>query len=151
MTPAANAHLRRSWRLRLRRPAGLVAGAAAFGLAGAGQAQAPTAKTPSFTAAQAARGAQIYSGACATCHGDGLDDGQFAPALKGPGFLAYWDGKSAADVLTYIDTMMPPSDPGSLGAQAGADVMAYMLQADGAPPGDKELPADPATLGGARP
>ena len=131
------------------RIAALAVGAAALGIAGAGAAQ--TAKTPSYTAAQAARGAELYSGNCAMCHGDGLDDGQFAPALKGSGFAAYWGGKTAADVLNYINAMMPPTSPGSLGAQGSADVFAYILKAGGAPAGDKELPADPAALGAAAP
>ena len=119
-----------------------------LGLAGAGQAQAPAAK-PEFTAAQANRGATLYGDNCAMCHGDGLDDGEFAPALKGPGFATYWKGKNAADVMTYISTMMPPTQPGGLGAQAYADVFAYVLKSGGAAPGAKELPADPAALGSA--
>ncbi|HTK34633.1 MAG TPA: c-type cytochrome [Caulobacteraceae bacterium] len=124
----------------------LIVGAATLGLAATGQAQTPAAKTPGFTAAQAARGAALYSANCALCHGDGLDDGQFAPPLKGPVHAAYWGSRTAADVLSYINAMMPPSSPGSLGAQGSADVLAYMFKAGGAAPGDKELPIDPAAL-----
>jgi mono/diheme cytochrome c family protein len=116
---------------------------AAMAFAGAAQAQ-----TPSFTAEQAKRGAELYTGACALCHGERLDDGQFAPPLKGPDHAAYWAGKSAEDVLSYMNTSMPPTQPGVLGPQGYADVLAYMLQAGGAAPGDKELPADPAALHG---
>jgi alcohol dehydrogenase (cytochrome c) len=130
---------------RVFKPAAFAAGLAALAFGGAGQAQAPGA-TPGFTAAQAARGQALYSANCAMCHGDGLDDGQFAPALKGPNFTAYWSGKTAADVLTYISTMMPPTDPGSLGAQGSADVLAYITQGGGGKAGDKELPTDPAAL-----
>ena len=67
---------------------------AVFGLASAAvatlaHAQIPApAQTPGFTAGQADRGRAFYVGACATCHGEGLDDGQFAPALKGPDHAA---------------------------------------------------------------
>jgi mono/diheme cytochrome c family protein len=106
------------------------------------------AETPGFTADQAARGAQLYAGSCALCHGDNLDDGQFAPPLKGADHAAYWRGRSAQDLLAFIDTMMPPSQPGGLGPQGGADVYAYVLQSGGAAAGDKPLPADPAALAG---
>ena len=106
------------------------------------------AQPPGFTADQAARGRAFYAGACATCHGDGLDDGQFAPALKGPDHAAYWKGRTAEDLLNYIAANMPPTQPGVLGAQAHADIMAYLLQSAGQAPGDKELPADPAALHG---
>jgi mono/diheme cytochrome c family protein len=109
------------------------------------------AQTPGFTAAQAKRGAEFYVGACVECHGPGLDDGQFAPPLKGPPHSAYWSGKTAEDVLNYMSANMPPTQPGGLGAQAYADILAYMLQSAGATPGDKELPADPAAVRGAAP
>ncbi len=127
------------------------AAAAALSLGAGAHAQAPAGKTPSFTAAQAKRGADIYAANCAMCHGDNLDDGQFAPPLKGPAHATYWQGKTAADLLTYASTMMPPTQPGGLGAQAYADVYARMLQSAGATPGDKELPADPAALKGDAP
>jgi mono/diheme cytochrome c family protein len=129
--------------------AGIV-GIVAAGAAAAAQAQ-DARQAPGFTAPQAKRGAELYSGACAVCHGDGLDDGQFGPPLKGPPHSAYWSGKTAEDVLVYMASNMPPTQPGALGAQAYADIMAYMLQADGGAPGDKELPADPAASRGAAP
>jgi mono/diheme cytochrome c family protein len=125
----------------------LVVGAS---IVGPGEAAfAAAAKTPSYTAAQAGRGAELYSAQCAMCHGDGLDDGQFAPPLKGTGFSGYWGAKTAGDVLTYINTMMPPTDPGGAGAQGNADIFAYILKVGGAPAGDKEVPTDPAALAGA--
>lgn len=102
------------------------------------------AQPPGFTADQAKRGQEFYVGACAQCHGDNLDDGQFAPPLKGAPHTAYWSGKTAEDLLNYMATNMPPTQPGGLGAQAYADIAAFLLQSAGAAPGDKELPADPA-------
>jgi alcohol dehydrogenase (cytochrome c) len=102
------------------------------------------AQTPGFTAAQAQRGKEFYSANCAMCHGEQVDDGQFAPPLKGEPHVAYWKGKTAEDLLNYMAANMPPTQPGGLGAQAYADVYAYILQSAGAAPGDKELPADAA-------
>ncbi len=120
-------------------------------LAAAGAAQAQTSPTPAFTAQQAKRGAEFYSGSCAVCHGEGVDDGQFAPPLKGPAHKAYWTGKTAEDLLTYMAANMPPAQPGGLGAQAYADIFAFLLQSAGAPAGDKELPAEAAALRDATP
>ena len=122
-----------------------------LGLAGAAVAGLAHAQPPAFTADQAKRGQAFYSGACAMCHGEGLDDGQFAPALKGPDHTAYWRGKTAEDLLNYIAANMPPTQPGGLGAQAHADIMAYLLRSAGQAPGDQELPADPAAVRGAAP
>jgi mono/diheme cytochrome c family protein len=128
----------------------ILAAALVAGLASVGHAQAAR-QTPDFSADQAKRGAESYEANCALCHGPRLDDGEFAPALKGPAHAAYWRGKTAEDMLNYMNTAMPPSEPGGLGAQAYADVMAFMLQAAGAIPGDKPLPTDPAALRGAAP
>ena len=52
-------------------------------------AQGGAAPAPDF-AAQVQRGWADYAQHCAACHGDSLTGGQFAPALKGAGFLARW-------------------------------------------------------------
>lgn len=128
-----------------------VAGVAAGALAASTVALAQARSVPSFTAAQAARGKDLYAANCALCHGDALEDGQFGPPLKGAPHKTYWQGKTAADLMTYMSSMMPPTQPGGLGAQAYADVFAFMLQAGGAAPSDKELPSDPNALKGAAP
>ena len=43
-----------------------------------------------FTEQQATRGQAAYMESCAACHGPNLDDGQFAPPLKGAAFKAHW-------------------------------------------------------------
>ena len=40
---------------------------------------------PTYTPAQATQGKQAYEKACSACHGANLDDGEFAPPLKGGG------------------------------------------------------------------
>ena len=49
---------------------------------------------PEFTAQQAAEGKAAYDRACASCHGRNLDDGQFAPPLRGSTFNTSFAGKS---------------------------------------------------------
>jgi alcohol dehydrogenase (cytochrome c) len=101
---------------------------------------------PAFTAAQADQGKALYARSCASCHGENLDDGEFAPPLTGAAFNQNWGGKSTDALFTYISTRMPPASPGSLGEQGYAQVLAHMLREGGAQPGDKPLPADLAAL-----
>lgn len=103
--------------------------------------------TPSYTAAQATRGAALFSTNCEVCHGAGGDGGEFGPQLKGAPHAAYWAGKTAKDMFEFIDTSMPPTQPGLLGPQGTADVVAYLLRINGAPAGTTEVAANSATLG----
>src|SRR2546428_4580517 len=52
----------------------------------------------SYTEAQAARGQAAYVEHCASCHGQNLDDGAFAPPLKGADFQQKW-GDSASNFV----------------------------------------------------
>ena len=65
---------------------------------------------PAFTAAQAAEGKSAYAQNCAGCHGSNLDDGEFAPPVKGTAFTAQWGGKAVRELFTYVNTKMPPSN-----------------------------------------
>src|SRR5258708_15248232 len=70
---------------------------------------------PSYTREQAAQGKAAYPLQCATCHGANLDDGEFAPPLKGVAFRQQWGRQSVEAIFTYIGTRMPPARPRSLG------------------------------------
>ena len=105
-------------------------GCAAGAVVAGAQAQGPFAGA-GFSADQAERGKAAYAGACVNCHGANLDDGEFGPALKGAAFRAHWAGQSQAALFTYIQTKMPPGSAGTLGAEAYADIEAYILQNNG--------------------
>ena len=51
-----------------------------------GSLKAQSLVAPSFTAAQPTAGQAAYAQNCASCHGANLDDGEFAPPLKGVEF-----------------------------------------------------------------
>ena len=102
--------------------------------------------TISYTAAQAVNGKQAYAESCATCHGASLDDGEFAPPLKGPDFRGRWGSKSADTLFTEMTARMPPAAPGSLGDAKYAEIMAYLLQENAVAPAAIELPADVQAL-----
>ena len=118
-------------------------------------AQAQTASTGpavgiELTAAQAAEGKTAYDGACRQCHGRDLDDGDFAPPLRGSVFLRKWGGKSVAELFTYTSTRMPSDAPGSLGTRAYTSIVAYILQSNNIAPGVHELPSTERELSAMR-
>jgi mono/diheme cytochrome c family protein len=99
-----------------------------------------------YTAEQATRGKEAYTAECAACHSDDLGGSGYAPALKGDEFAFTWNDKTVGDFFERIRRLMPPDNPGSLTAERYRDVIAYILQENKYPSGDRELSADPAAL-----
>ena len=112
-----------------------------------GRVAAQSPPTPlSFTAAQADQGHAAYIEHCATCHGDSMDDGEFAPPLKGADFRERWRSQSPEALFTLTRTTMPQDRPGALAEETYVQLVAYILQANGSAPGTQELPADTEAL-----
>jgi cytochrome c5 len=89
---------------------------------------------PGYTVAQAVGGKTTYDAECAVCHGNTLTNGTFAPPLAGEAFRAAWAGRSVRALYDQARTM-PPGNPGSLTDDTYANLVAYMLQVNGYPPG----------------
>ena len=121
---------------------GLAAVVLAAGLAVPGAAQAPA--DGSYTAAQAESGRAIYERECAACHQTNLQGSFEAPQLAGESFLRFWADLSPGDLFVRISGSMPPGEEGALTEEAYLDVVAYLLQANGAPAGGTALSADSA-------
>jgi alcohol dehydrogenase (cytochrome c) len=103
----------------------------------------------SYTEAQAERGRIAYGMSCASCHGRTLDDGAFGPPLKGVDFRSAWGSglkESIDPLVTFTATRMPPDRPGRLGDATYSDLIAYIMQENGAAAGTGELPIDAAAL-----
>jgi mono/diheme cytochrome c family protein len=91
-----------------------------------------------YTEDQAKRGRSIYGLTCQSCH---------TPASHaGPAFLAAWGGRPIAELYFFIRDNMPQTDPGILSAKEYAQVVAYLLQLNGMPPGPDELPIESSAL-----
>ena len=131
---------------------GALAALSAVPLAAPARAQPPQALFDSgpvsYTDAQAVRGRSAYGDNCASCHGVHLDDGQFGPPIKGAMFQAQWHQQSAAALLSYVATKMPPAAPSSLPGETYADIGAYILQQNGEHDGKSELAAGAAVADG---
>lgn len=101
-----------------------------------------------YTAEQATRGAAAYEKACASCHMSDLRGESFAPALNGDAFSLRWAGGKLGDLHKIIKGTMPADSPGSLTPQQYADIVAFLLKANGHPAGQalSENPADSAQI-----
>ena len=106
------------------------------------QPAAHTAQDGVFTDAQANRGNALYQDNCASCHGGSLQGEEENPPLSGKHFSSRWGGLPVSAIYGFINTQMPLGQPGSLGVQADADIVAYILSVNKFPAGQAELPAD---------
>ena len=113
---------------------------------GAGAAEGPSSTLSGvYTEEQALRGAEVYEQNCAICHGADLAGTFEVPNLRGY-FVGLWTGASLDLLYDYVSTAMPLYAPGALPPETYADVVAYLLKANGAPAASRPLPNDPAAL-----
>ncbi len=92
----------------------------------------------SFTAEQAAAGRVAYEQTCATCHGATLRQLPNA-VLAGTEFLGRWGNRATSDLIAQARSTMPPDNPGGLPAETYANVVAYLLQANGGSPSESVI------------
>jgi mono/diheme cytochrome c family protein len=95
-----------------------------------------------YTAEQATNGALAYYQNCAMCHApllDGQSAGYSAPALKGPEFADPSYDFHVSDIFNFVAKLMPAATPGSLTPDQDVIIMAFILQQNGYPAGNKEL------------
>ena len=124
-----------------------VAAAVLIGMAGliggprVAEAQAPVADG-AFTLDQASDGWSVYGVQCGQCHGVNLEGMVHAPPLSGVEFLNSWLGQTTDDMFAYLRDEMPPGQAGVISDQAYIDLVAYLLEANGAVPGDRVLTTD---------
>ena len=99
-----------------------------------------------YTEAQAKRGKPHYDRKCADCHGEELEGDAEAPALSGTEFLWKWNGVTLDQIFERIHRDMPLNDARTLSREVTADILAYILQVNTAPPGKTELSHDSPVL-----
>ena len=112
-------------------------------LASTALAAAAQAQQGPFTEAQAAAGRASHLANCAGCHLVDLRGANEARPLVGPDFMRTWGGRTPPELVAYLGVTMPPppATPGSLGASSYVNLAAFLMQANGATPGARELTA----------
>ena len=83
-----------------------------------------------YTADQAAAGRTVFQANCAGCHGADLAGRNDAPQLAGSQFIANWGGRTAGDLITFMEAAMPPGNA-TLGEQNYVNIAAYILDSNG--------------------
>ena len=92
------------------------------------------------TTQQADAGRTLFQTRCASCHAQDLAGGE-APQLSGSSFMAAWGTRAASELVSTIQTTMPPGNPGSLSADNVLNLASFILGANGATPGNAALTA----------
>jgi quinoprotein glucose dehydrogenase len=88
-----------------------------------------------YSADQAKRGRAVYVDKCATCH----DGGTMGPELWGDAFLAQRTNKNVRAFYDRIQDTMPEDNPGSLSETELVDIIAFVIQQNGFPAGEKPI------------
>ena len=99
-----------------------------------------------FTEEQVMRGEAVFNDRCAPCHGEDLMGTGFAPALTEEMFTGYWVDRNVGELFVQIKETMPQDSPGSLSDDVYADLVAFLLSANGHPVGQQPLSTDPVEL-----
>ena len=94
-----------------------------------------------FTATQADAGRSAYQANCASCHNADLSGSGNAAPLAGTLFMGGWGSRSPKDLIDFMQGAMPPNNPGGLTAETYTNVTAFILQYNGARPGQQPLTA----------
>ena len=99
-----------------------------------------------YTEKQAERGNTQYAQACASCHADDLRGKSTAPSLVEESFAFLWDDATVGELFERTLRLMPSDRPNSLPAATYREIVAFILQSNKFPPGEKELDADAVKL-----
>lgn len=101
-----------------------------------------------FSSEQSRRGEAQYLEVCERCHEKDLAGGgdldEFVPPIVGDEFLSEWAQWSVGDLFEFMTLEMPPKrkDRAEVTPDMYADILAYILEQNGFPSGQAELPPD---------
>ena len=99
-----------------------------------------------YTEEQATRGQTEYMRTCASCHAEDLRGKGTAPSLVDDSFWFLYGDATVGELWERIRALMPADRPNSLSSQSYRDIVAFILQSNKLPPGERELDADPEAL-----
>src|SRR6266404_4964441 len=90
-----------------------------------------------YTQDQAAAGRAIYQTYCASCHAGDLS-GREGPQLAGANFLAQWGDRTTGELISFMQSTMPPGGAG-LPGDSYPNLAAFLLDANSARAGNQAL------------
>src|SRR5688572_6141071 len=90
---------------------------------------------------QSAAGRAAYQANCASCHLPDLAGRNEAPALAGTNFVAAWGDRTTGGLLSYLQSTMPPGNAGALPQEVYLNLVAFLLEANGARAGSQPITA----------
>ena len=99
-----------------------------------------------YTQDQAVAGNAIYQTNCASCHSGDLS-GREGPQLAGASFLAQWGNRTAGELISFMQSTMPPGGV-ALPGDSYLNLAAFILDANGARAGVQALATASPTSGG---
>ena len=85
------------------------------------------------------QGRAIYQTNCASCHSGDLS-GKEGPQLAGANFLAQWGDRTAGELITFMQSTMPPGGA-ALPGDSYTNLAAFILDANSARAGNQALAA----------
>ena len=109
------------------------------------QTRAQQRPTGPYTFEQALAGREAYLANCAACHATDLS-GREGPQLAGGTFMNQWGDRTARELISFMRASMPPGAGGSLPDQSYVNLAAFILDANGARPGDRGLSSESEVL-----
>jgi alcohol dehydrogenase (cytochrome c) len=121
---------------------------AAIAAMGAVTAYGQQGRTGPFTQAQVESGRAAYNANCAMCHQTNLAGGNDALPLAGKAFMGAWSKRTTVQLYDKIHDSMPLGRGGSLPEKTYADIVAFILHANGSNAGDVAFtPTTSAVIG----
>lgn len=90
-----------------------------------------------YTVEQARRGEELLRDECSACHMQDRFTGRFLQA---------WNGATVGLLYDRIRTTMPEDRPSGLKNREYADIVAYIFELNGIPPGEEELASGKSEL-----
>jgi quinoprotein glucose dehydrogenase len=99
-----------------------------------------------YSTVQARRGEAQYRTSCAACHGVDLRGSEGGNPLIGRAFRSSILDVTVGDLYEKLRATMPEDNPGALPRSAYVDLIAYLLEANGYPPGAGDLVPDTVAL-----
>jgi alcohol dehydrogenase (cytochrome c) len=98
-----------------------------------------------YSVEQASAGRTAYQANCAGCHQPDLSGQGDAAPLRGTAFLQAWGTRTTKELLSFMQLTMPPQRAGALSPQQYVDIVAFILQQNGAVAGNQAFSATTET------